>query len=238
MTLRALALVDGWALALAAGLGLATLYFASALVGVLSTRLLASLSWGEPVDERKPPPGQRRREIRNSLLSIAIFSLYAPVMLWALNAGFIAFDWHAPWWKIGVDVILMFLWNEVHFYACHRVLHTRWLYRHVHHVHHASSVPTPFSTYSFHWFEALLLGSVMLTGLLFYPFHISVVVVLPVLSIVGNTFGHLHFDVVPRGSDASWVAAGRRHSLHHARARGNYGFLSSALDRVFGTALR
>ena len=62
-------------------------------------------------------------------------------------------------------------WGDYHFYATHRVLHAwwpsvpagarldpgRWLYRHVHSVHHrAVKSVNPWSGLSMHWFEHVL----------------------------------------------------------------------------------
>ena len=41
--------------------------------------------------------------------------------------------------------ILVYLWADFHFYWTHRMLHTKWLYKNVHKVHHESYNPDPFS---------------------------------------------------------------------------------------------
>jgi sterol desaturase/sphingolipid hydroxylase (fatty acid hydroxylase superfamily) len=48
---------------------------------------------------------------------------------------------------IGLFVLLMFsfVWGDFHFYWTHRMLHTKWLYKNVHKVHHESYNPDPFS---------------------------------------------------------------------------------------------
>ena len=62
------------------------------------------------------------------------------------------------------------IWSDYHFWAAHRILHPwfatssprrrldlgRWLYRHVHSVHHRSVNPNPWSGLSMHWFEHAL----------------------------------------------------------------------------------
>lgn len=48
---------------------------------------------------------------------------------------------------LGVFVLTFFnyFWGDFHFYWTHRMLHTKWLYRNVHKVHHESFNPDPFS---------------------------------------------------------------------------------------------
>ena len=43
------------------------------------------------------------------------------------------------------SLLFAFAWGDFHFYWTHRMLHTKWLYRNVHKVHHESFNPDPFS---------------------------------------------------------------------------------------------
>ena len=45
----------------------------------------------------------------------------------------------------------MDLFHDTWFYFVHRILHSRWILRHVHYMHHQSTTPSAFSGYSFHW---------------------------------------------------------------------------------------
>ncbi|MBK9644590.1 MAG: sterol desaturase family protein [Deltaproteobacteria bacterium] len=52
----------------------------------------------------------------------------------------------------------LIVFNDLWFYSVHRALHTPWLFKHVHAVHHRSVDVNPFSSYSFHVVEGALLG--------------------------------------------------------------------------------
>lgn len=220
-----------WLVFALTSLAFAGLYFGAALAGLGLRRLLP----GRTIDARPLKPHQVRDEVRRSLVSIAVFGLYGVVTVKLLATGALAFAWQAPWWVVAADFAGLMLWNEVHFYACHRLLHTTWLMKRVHYVHHLSLVPTPFSTYSFHWFEAALLGSVMLCALPLRSFHVVAVLLLPLGSIALNVLGHWNWDPVPGLADGALPASSRRHSAHHARGDGNLGFLLPWFDRALRT---
>ena len=48
-------------------------------------------------------------------------------------------------------VALLDLFHDTWFYFTHRLLHSRWMLRNVHYMHHQSTNPSAFTGYSFHW---------------------------------------------------------------------------------------
>lgn len=214
------------------------LYVGFALVGVgIRGQLLPSMGRGHPLYPEGPRPGQLRAEVRRSLVTVGVFGLLGLFSLWAAKQGIITVRFSASWPQIALDWVLVFLWNELHFYTSHRSLHAPWLMKSVHRVHHLSRVPTPWSTYSFHWFEALLLGSVMFCAMLLRDFHFSALLFLPVLSIAVNVIGHLNYEPFPGSSPHGIRSMARRHGLHHEKYTTHYGFLTPWLDDFFGTGM-
>lgn len=213
------------------------LYFGSAITAWFLTReLFPRMHLGAVVDERPLRPGQVRFEIRRSLGSIVIFGVFGLITFLAWRNGIVTVELQSTWYKVVVDLLFLLIWNEMHFYCVHRLLHTRWLYRHVHRIHHESVVPTPFSTYSFHWLEAVLLGSVMILPMFFLKFSAASLLALPVMSIFFNTIGHCNYNVFAK--HPSIHSASQEHSLHHLRVAGNYGFYLPFLDIWAKTTLR
>ncbi|WP_405454881.1 sterol desaturase family protein [Paenibacillus sp. HJGM_3] len=213
-------------------LGFSGLYFGSAWLCIW----LMARSKGERIDARVVQPAQVRMEIVHSLISIAMFGLLTVFTLWLVNRGWLHVSWTMSLSKLPVEILALFLWNEIHFYSCHRLLHTKWLYRHVHYKHHQSKTPTPYSTFSFHYIEALLLGSVMTTALIFYSFSVISLLTLPLMSIVLNTLGHCNFNFFPGRPADSLLSFTVRHSDHHERNTGNYGFFLPYFDQLFKTS--
>lgn len=217
--------------------GFAGIYFLfGGLNWWLTRSLLPRLGYGRRIDPRPLPPGQVRQEIRRSLGSVLVFGI-GLVVPWAmLHWGWARLALDASWPRVLLEMAVLLAWNELHFYANHRLLHTRWL-RRFHLPHHRSQVTTPFATYSFHPLEAMLLGSVPLLPMLLHDFSLFALLSLPVMSLVLNNLGHSNYEFSSRMPARGWRAASRRHHLHHVCYHGNYGFLFNGFDRWFGTAL-
>lgn len=215
----------------------ATLYLSSGMMTWwLGHRLLPGLGIGRRLDTRALGRGQLRRELLASGSSILVFGVGMLVPWALLRAGWARLLLDPPAWRVGAEIVVLFFWNELHFYAIHRLLHTRWL-RRFHGAHHRSQVATPFSTYAFHPVEALLLGSVPVIPMLLHEFSFAALLALPVFSVLLNNLGHSNYEASRSAPARGWLGASRRHHLHHACNRGNYGFVLEIFDRWGGTAL-
>ncbi|MCD9028228.1 sterol desaturase family protein [Luteimonas sp. BDR2-5] len=203
---------------------------------LLTRYLLPALGIGHRIDATPLRPGQLRHEIAGSAVSILIFGIGSVIPWWFLQAGWARLASDPGPLRVLLEAAALLVWNDVHFYLNHRLLHTRPLRRY-HQQHHRSRVPTPFATYSFHPLEAVLLGNVILLPMLVHDFSFAALLSLPVLSLLLNNLGHSNYDFRPAAGHDSWLAASRRHHLHHTRYHGNYGFLLNFMDRWCGTRL-
>ncbi len=132
-----------WLIAVAGIAYFAILYFATALINVWLTRhLLPRLGFGRVIDPRPLPAGQVRREVLEACVSIVIFGAGLIVPWWLLRAGWAQLASDPSSFQIIAELVVLFFWNELHFYVNHRLLHTRWL-RRFHGDHHRSHTPTP-----------------------------------------------------------------------------------------------
>jgi sterol desaturase/sphingolipid hydroxylase (fatty acid hydroxylase superfamily) len=170
------------------------------------------------------------------VVSVLIFGVGLLVPWALLRSGWAQLAVQPSAWRVAAEVIALFAWNELHFYANHRLLHTAPL-RRFHGDHHRSHVATPWSTYALHPVEALMLGSVPILPMLVHDFSFAALASLPVLSIVLNNLGHSNYELSRRPSAHGWLGASRRHHLHHACYHGNYGFLLEVFDRWAGSVL-
>ncbi len=201
------------------------------------TRGLARRGIGRVLDVRALKPDQLRREWRQSLHSVLIFGIGMVVPWGLLQLGWAQLAPTASAGRIALEIAALLVWNDVHFWLNHRLLHTRRLVR-FHGDHHRSVVTTPWSTYSFHPIEAIMLGNIILLPMLVHDFYFWSLASVPVLSLLLNVIGHANYDFFPRVSDTHPLAASRRHHLHHARPAGNYGFALAFMDQLMRTQVK
>tara|TARA_R110002096_G_scaffold29509_4_gene88918 strand:- start:8353 stop:9132 length:780 start_codon:yes stop_codon:yes gene_type:complete len=214
-------------------------YFGLAFLTLRFTRdWLPKAGIGRLIDGRPLKPGQMKREMKNSLVSIGIFALYGVLTIALERKEWLVIQWEFGFWDFVIDLLVIALWNELHFYACHALLHRKWLYRRIHREHHRSAIPTPFSTFSFHWIEAVMLSSVMILLMPFRHLNIGVILFFPVASLIYNNIGHMNYAVFPQHRLGSFFSSCRRHTMHHTRIRGNYGFVLPWFDFLFKTRAR
>lgn len=212
----------------------ATLFF----LGIYT--LFASLAWwmaqtlNRPISLKPLRAGQIKTEIAQSLRTILIFGVGIVVPLWMVNAGLASVNMHASPVQILLDGVLLIVWNDLHFYTMHRLLHR--YFKRAHGAHHQSNTSTPFAAYSMSVTEALLLGAVMPLIMPLHAFSIESLLFLPVWSIVINTLAHSNCDVFPTASPNSVLGFIKHHQHHHSFYQGNFGFLFSQLDTWLGTS--
>lgn len=188
-------------------------------------KILTRIAAGEVSEE------QTRFEMKHSILSIIIFGFSSLPLIYFIRTGAITM---LPDTALNIiaGTVLLNIWNEVHFFIVHRIMHLPFFMKNVHLIHHRSAVPTVWSVYSFHWFEALLLSTVPLTIAPFVPLSPMAIALYPLSSIVLNYSGHCNYRF-GSGDGPSWKLLGTRHAEHHYKRRQNYGFATDVLDWLY-----
>ena len=80
-------------------------------------------------------------EVRHSLKSIVVFGFSIIPIIYLIRAEMIRLLPNT-WYNILIGVVILSLWNEVHFYIVHRLMHHKFMMKHVHFIHHQSKIPT------------------------------------------------------------------------------------------------
>lgn len=161
--------------------------------------------------------------------------------LWATGrAAFYVDFWQSPLWSVAWMLFVPY-WRDGHFFFAHRLMHSyfakdsrfasfdlgRWLYRHVHSLHHRSYNTGPWSGLSMHpiehlvYFSCVFIPSVLVSQ---HPLHFL--------------FNHFHVLVSPLPGHDGYAAPGggsKFHYLHHAHFECNYGTPMVPFDMLFGS---
>jgi lathosterol oxidase len=189
-----------------------------------------------------PSRADLRRELTYSASTLLVLAAVNSVLLALVVTGVVEIYAdplrHGLAWLV-LSLPLLVVAHDFYFYWAHRLLHTRWLFRRVHGVHHRSRNPSPWAAFSFHPVEALINGLFLPFALLAVPLDDVVVIAFALHQIVRNTHGHAAVETLPRGFARHWLG-GRfvtttHHHLHHETAQGNYGLWFTWMDRWFGT---
>ncbi len=183
-----------------------------------------------------------RREIGFSFLTMVIFSLYAALIFKSPLSEFTKiyrdFSEHSIWYVI-FSVILAILIHDTYFYWTHRMMHHPKLFKYFHLVHHKSTNPSPWASYSFHPLEALVEGGVILVVVMLIPIHPVAIALFMIFMLSYNVYGHLGFEIFPRWllktKLGSWFNTSTNHNMHHHYFKGNYGLYFRFWDQLMGT---
>tara|TARA_B110000211_G_C14059853_1_gene545018 strand:+ start:254 stop:961 length:708 start_codon:yes stop_codon:yes gene_type:complete len=174
---------------------------------------------------------QHKFEIKKSLISILIFGFSSlPVVYLIRNNS--AELLPNTIFNITIGLLILNIWNEVHFYIVHRIMHLPWFLRNVHYIHHQSKISTVYSVFSFHWLEALLLSTLPITIICFVNFSPIAIFLYPLTSILLNFSGHCNYRIGKK-KETNALAFGTRHNQHHYQFTKKYGFVSGLLDKLF-----
>lgn len=134
---------------------------------------------------------------------------------------------------------IMLVMHDTYFYFTHRIMHHKALFKWFHLVHHKSTNPSPWAAYAFHPLEAIVEQGIVVVFYFTIPIHISHLAIFFLMSIMYNVYGHLGYELYPRGFNKTrigkWVNTSVSHNQHHQYFVGNYGLYLLFWDRVFGT---
>ncbi len=207
------------------------LYFGVGFLFLCACKFLKARYILNRIENKEVSKKQIIFEIKHSLKSILVFGFSVIPIIYFVKLGVIELLPNS-WFNILSGIILLTLWNEIHFYLVHRLMHQKFMMKYIHFIHHKSKIPTVYSVYSFHWFEAFLLSTVPLTISIVLPFSIVAVFIFPLVSILLNFAGHCNYRF-GNGKGGSWKLLGTNHNEHHSRGIKNYGFVTNFLDKLF-----
>ncbi|HEV2354919.1 MAG TPA: DUF2147 domain-containing protein [Puia sp.] len=200
------------------------------------------IAWRK-IQPRFPAARDYRREIIDSTVSILIFATM-PVVILRVPAIRVHTLLYAQarvygWLYFFLAFPVMFVLHDAYFYWMHRLIHQPKLFRLIHLEHHRSVNPSPWAAYAFGPMEAFLEALIFPIILFVIPVTVWHVLIFFLLSIVYNVYGHLGFELYPKGFQRTlvgrWINTSVSHNQHHRYFKGNYGLYFLWWDRWMGT---
>lgn len=195
------------------------------------------------IQQRFPQGSDYLREIGYSVTTISIFTL-VPFFLIKQDAirPYTTFyrdiDTYG-WVYFFAAYPIMFIMHDTYFYWMHRLMHHPKIFRFVHLVHHKSTNPSPWAAYAFHPLEAIVETGIFVIFLFTIPVHFLHYTIFFLLSIIYNVYGHLGWELYPKGFSkhpiGKWINTSVNHNQHHQYFKGNYGLYFLFWDRIMGT---
>jgi sterol desaturase/sphingolipid hydroxylase (fatty acid hydroxylase superfamily) len=183
------------------------------------------------------------REFTYSIITIMIFGIIIVTIMGNPNIR--------PYTKIYEDIQergwlyyfaafpIMLIMHDTYFYWTHRIMHHKLLFNTFHLVHHKSTNPSPWAAYAFHPLEAVVENGIFIIFAFSFPLHESHTPIFFLFSVIYNIYGHLGWELYPKGFNKSfigkWVNTSVCHNQHHKYFKGNYGLYLIFWDRIMGT---
>ena len=189
-----------------------------------------------------PEKKQILREIKYSVLSVALFSVIASLLIWAIRAGYTVMYFDISDYGIFYFIaspLIAFLIHDTVFYWTHRFMHLKKIFRFFHVIHHKSTNPSPFSIYAFQPGEAFIQSSIYPLIIFLLPIHPYMLAFFMAYNMFINLAGHGGLEFMTRRFRTHWLFRWQNsvtnHDLHHTRFTCNYGFYFTFWDRLMKT---
>jgi Delta7-sterol 5-desaturase len=219
-------------------------YFLLALTATLLFYIAFKKQWHfKKIQPSFPKSNDYIREIGYSFITILIFAFigytilfYEPVAKHTFRYKYInVYGWI---WYFTAYIIMLVL-HDAYFYWTHRLMHHPAIFKIFHLVHHKSTNPSPWAAYAFHPLEAVVEAGILPLFVFTLPLHITHTFIFFFIMIVYNVYGHLGYELYPKGFSKSfvgkWINTSVNHNQHHQYFKGNYGLYFLWWDRWMNT---
>ncbi len=177
-------------------------------------------------------------EIKYSFISSLIFAFAGVLIGWL---------WQNEWTLIYIDLkalgliylpisfLLLSLSHEVYFYFTHRWMHHKKIFKHIHYIHHLSKNTSPWASFSFHPFEAIVLAAYLPLAVLVIPLHPLVIIFYMVFMTLTAISNHLGVEIIRQPKLLKYFISGTHHAAHHQNYNVNFGLYYCFIDRLCKT---
>ena len=194
------------------------------------------------IQQKFPKKSQVQDEIRYSVQTFLIFATIKMGLIWLVVNDYTAAYFNIsdyPMWYLPLSFIVLIFIHDTWFYWAHRAMHLPKLFKPMHRVHHLSTNPTPWASFSFQASEAVAEFIWMVPVVIFMPLNVVVLLLFILWMIVFNVLGHSGYEIYPRNflktPFGKFFNTPTHHNMHHKLFKGNYGLYFNVWDRLMGT---
>lgn len=181
---------------------------------------------------------QLRREIRWSVITATCFAFMGTVLLLLFQLGYTRIYTNIsdyPLWWLPLSLVISLLIDETFYYWVHRWMHRPAVFRKIHRIHHQSSISSPWTAFTFHPLEGMLLSLPMIFTILFIPLHFSVILVQLTIMTFSSVINHLDIEIytekLRKHWMGKWLIGATHHAHHHKQFKYNFGLYFTFWDK-------
>lgn len=187
--------------------------------------------------KENPSKSQIKTEISYSLLSSFIFAISGVILgiLWqkGYTKFYLNFD-QFGYFYLPLSLVLWSLVHEAYFYITHRLMHIPRFYKTTHQIHHLSVNTSPWASFSFHPWEAIIQALILPILAMTIPMHPVIFIAYLTIMTLSAVINHLGFEVLPHFLRGFFIS-GSHHGNHHKYFNYNFGLWFTFMDRIFKT---
>lgn len=142
-------------------------------------------------------------------------------------------------WEVMAQLAVYFLVEDYFHYWLHRLLHSKWGYELIHHVHHEFTAPVGFAAPYAHWSEVLILGMPAFLGPAIVPGHIVTFWLWMIIRHMEAVETHCGYDFPQSPTKyIPFYGGAEYHDYHHyvgGQSQSNFASVFTYCDYIYGT---
>jgi len=191
---------------------------------------------------RSPDLRVMQHDILLSIFSAGVFALAAAFIMSTYGWGMTRIYSHSQQYGLGylgLSYVAVLVLQDTYFYFTHRLFHHPLLFRWLHQGHHRSRYPTPWTSFAFDPWEAIV-QSLFLIGIVFViPLHFVTLIAVLITMTIWAVLNHMGLDRLPLSFPHHWLGkwfiGPAHHSIHHLKYTQHYGLYFTFWDKLLGT---
>lgn len=190
------------------------------------------------VHSLKPAKGQVYHELMWSLISCFIFAAAALFMglAWQRDLSLVYANLHRyDLIYFPLSFFTLSLIHEFYFYWTHVFMHKEKRLRKAHTFHHRSVRATPWASFSFHPWEALIHALFLPLATLILPLHPVTILAYLIFMTLTAISNHLGVELIDNPQLRKLFISATHHNQHHKNQNKNFGLYYTFSDRIFNT---